>query len=416
VFYARWLVGGAVLLALCGVLGYLLYAPQQSSTRAVAESENGPSHLPEEVGADDYHQAKLQFESRYRKEASHYDVLSWLGEANFRDERWAIASACFSAIPDDTPRYGHIARLYEGRALLKMDRVRPAERSLRKFLELEIDSPNRDPAQIGEALFQLSYLLGIELRFEDRKAVHLALLQLNLAELEEVLNYCFPSLHRWNGTLAAKALEKFWQADPEDPRLRVALGRYRTGQGRTDEALAILQQCRQDFPKSLTTAGALLACLHERGDWAEMAAIMATLPSPTDTEPWQLLRMRGHFHNHAKQFDEALDCFHRVLKGDAADAESYLGLGAAYAGKQDREKQQAALDTARHLSRIQNRIGWALDQPDDPEALVAIAEVAAEIGLEREAAMVVQYALKRHAGHAALVELQRRLQPKESPQ
>jgi tetratricopeptide (TPR) repeat protein len=403
-----------IVLASLGSLVLFLFL--RPSPPAPAANTQNPSEetLPSAISPSEYASAKREFEATYQKEADRYDVLSWLAEANFKAGRWQTAAACFEQIPSETPRYGHFARLGQGRALLKLFHAPEAEKNLREFLRLEEQSPELSKTHLSEALFQLDYLLGIELRFEDRKPVLRALIQLGAAEQEEVLNYCFPSLHRWNGSQAVTALEKFWKEDPRDPRLRVALGRYRTGQGRLEEALAILHECRQEFPKSVSTAAALLACLHEQNAWEEMSEIVDTLPPPEDDHPWLLLRLRGHYHNHAGQFAEAVDCFQRVLKSNAADAESWIGLGTAYAGQKDAKNQLAALNTARELSRIQNRIGWALGQPDDAEALLEIAVIAADIDLAVESRLVVEFALRKHPRHQSLLDLQQRLDAKAS--
>jgi len=385
-----------------------------SSNTAQHTDTSDAIDLPAEISQADYAAAKEQFEAAYQREANRDDVFSWLGESAFKQQRWEQAAASFHQISSDTPRYGHLARLFEGRTLLKLNRAPKAEENLREFLRLEQKDPQLPESHAGEALFQLDYLLGIELRFEDRRPVLRDILRLDIAEREEVMNYCFPSLLRWNGSIAASKLEEFIKEDPKDPRLRMALGRYRTGQGRLDEAREVLRDLRVEYPKSVSTAAALLACLYEEEAWNEMAEIVQSLPPPEDSHPWLLLRMRGHFHNHQGEFALAADCFQRVLKANPADAESWIGQAAAYAGMNNSAEQQLALERARQLSVIQNRAGWVLDGTKDPDSLLEVAGIAEDLGLINEALLVVAVGLKERPKHAKLVEARNRLQAKQA--
>jgi tetratricopeptide (TPR) repeat protein len=403
-----WFVGALAILTLVGIV-YLTFTrtAARSDPAAVAIAQQHKSDLPAGITQEEYDSAKQSFEEAYDRAASPVDVFSWLGESSFTHERWKIAAASFAQIPSATLRYGHIARLYEGRALLKLLRAQEAEKNLQEFLALENKSPELSDDHIAEALLQLQYLYGIELRFEDRKVALDDLIKLGQAEVPEVLNYCFPTLHRWNGPQAVVELERFHGNDPKNPRLRVALGRYRMGQGELIEARQILDECHQEYPKSVTTAAALLSCLHEQDAWPEMEAVVDQLPPPADNQPWLLLRMRGHYYLHHQQFEKALDCFERVLKSNPSDVESCLGKAAALGALSEKDDQRKSLEMARELSRIQNRIGWALNQPDDWEALIEIADIAMGIGLQAEARLLVSTGLKRFPGNKRMLEWQK---------
>lgn len=401
---SRWLLLIVIVALIAGGYGLFVYL------RPPSPGSSADKDLPPDIPAAGYQAAETEFENAYDRKADRNDALSWLGEKSFKAGDWELAQACFQHIPSDTPRYGHIARLYQGRALIKLNEAAKAEQNLLEFMRLEEHSPELPTTHYAEALLQLQYLYGIELRFEERKQLLGALIELGFLEHEEVLNYCFPSLHRWNGTLAVESLERFVEKDPQHPRLRVALGRYRTGQGRLEEARAILEQCRQEYPNSVSTAAALLALLYEEEAWDQMTAIMDQLPPVDDKHPWLLLRMRGHVYNHREEYTEALDCFDRVLKTNPADPESWLGKGAAYQGLGEREKQQACGDKASEMSRIQNRIGGALGDVKDVEVLADIAEIAADLDLHEEADLVVRLGVKINSQHKRLIELRRRLQ------
>jgi tetratricopeptide (TPR) repeat protein len=358
--------------------------------------------------------ARQQFEAAYKRRADEYDTLSWLGESAGRAGEFQVAVAAFEKIPSSHPRYGHASRYQQGLYLMKLYGVRDAERNFQEFLQLERDMPQMQPAHVAGVLWQLVYIHGVELRPARRRETLAELHRLGHAQSADTLGYCYPSLHRWNGTSAVSRLEQFLEHDDDDFHLRLALGRYRTMRGRVDEAREILSQCRADQPDNLTVAAAMIECLVEQDDWPGVEKLMSQLPEVADTEPLLLLNLRGRFHNHHGRFDQAIDCYQRVIKTDPACVEAYVGLARAHGALKQADAQGKALHVASGLARIQNRIGWALQSKDNAEALQEIIEISIDIGLQQQARLMLKTALKEHPGYKPFLEIQNQLVPAEA--
>jgi tetratricopeptide (TPR) repeat protein len=252
-------------------------------------------------------------------------------------------------------------------------------------------------------------LLAVELRFEERQRLLAEIIQRGEAQTFEVLAWCFPTLLEWNSPHAAWRVEQAWQADAANVRLGVALARYRIGQGRLPESQLILTRCLELSPHDLDVKATLLAYHYEQNAWDEMAPIVADLPALQDSEPWLLLKMRGHFHEHHQRYAEAIDCYRRVLKADPASAESQLGLARALAAAGMRDESQKALAVSHGLARIQNKLGQSVQNPDSIEALEEIAQICEQIGLFQQAWLVASVALVKAPDHKELGQLRARL-------
>jgi tetratricopeptide (TPR) repeat protein len=325
------------------------------------------------------------------------------------------AVACWERVPSDHPQHGAEARLQQGLLLVTLRRAAEAESNLQEFIELAQAGRSLPPAQVAEALDMLRFLLGVELRFEERHGILRAIHLLGAADTNDAITYCFPSVLRWNGEQAVQWLEEFWEQTPDDFVLRVALGRYRTGQGQLDQAEQILRQCCDERPSDLSAQAALLACLYERADWEQMNAKLEELPPASKNDPWLLLRLRGHVHNHFGRFQQAFDAFTMAIDADPANGESYLGLGKALAGLQRPEESEIALQKTSVIARIQNRLGWIQVRQTDISALWGVTELCEQANLNSRASVMARHLLKLDPAHRGARELLERLatQPKE---
>jgi len=376
------------------------------------EVDNGPEPLvlpalPQAA----YKEASRQFEIAYKRPADRYDALSLLGEASFRAGNWPLAIAAFQQIPTSNKLYGIPTRVRQGEALVKLHRAREAEAVFRNVLSL----PEFGRAYTVTAIFQLIYLYGVQLRFEERHALLKQLHELGEAELSDTLLYCFPSQHRWNGSRAVTWFESMLKVDPRNFKLRVALGRYRMGQGELDKSRYVLQKLCVRKPDNLAAQAALLACLHEQSDFDEMQRVMADLPTATATtpatQPWLLLRVKGGFYQHNKQYPQAVACFKQLLQAVPTDSESHLRLGQIYAATGKVKLRDQAFAKANGLARIQNRIGAIGRTSDNAQALLEVVEICRDIGFNDQALLMIQAACKLHPDHQPLQALRQELAP-----
>lgn len=399
----RWSIGLALLLTIGGGL-------------AVWQSLDGRSTFPPEITAREYEQAARELTQRYGVEPDRMAVLSWLGDAAVRNGEFEKALACYGEIPRDHRLYGSTARYQEGVALLGLNRAVEAEQRFEQFLKLAEGSPNISPALLANARERLRYIYEVQLRFEERRKVLAANIATGYFDKFDLLKYCFPGLLRWNGPQAVAWLEGFHEQDPDDFRLRVALGRYRTGQGRVQEALELLQMCCRERPRDLTAQAALLENLREQGEVQQMIDIVDRLPDPTASDPWLLLRLRGTVSNQQGSYREAVRCFRFALRSDPADVESCLGLAQAYAGLGEMTKRQEMLDKAQILAVIQNRTG-RVQGTDDVDAVLDVAELCDEADLNEYARIWAWLASKTDPNSLRAKQLAARLrtEPFSSP-
>jgi tetratricopeptide (TPR) repeat protein len=368
-----------------------------------------PAVLPGGFSQDQYLEAAIAWQAKRGREPDHEDILVNLGDTYAREGKLSLAIDCYATIPTEHPLYGLGARLEQAKALVALNRAPDAEANLRAFLDvLNQDRPVSRP-QLFDALDLLRFLLGVQLRFEERQKVLLAIHTIDGGDTFETMAYCFCSVLRWNGPQAVGWLEDFLEQNPDDFWLRVALGRYRTGEGKLAEAETVLKSCCQQRPENLYAQAALLACYYELDDWVKIKQIMETLPPIKKSEPWLLSRLRGHLHNHEAQYDEAVACFQHALAVDPANGESYLGLAKAYGGLDRDDDRAEALRKAHVMARLQNRLGWAATQETAVEPLLEIIELCEEIGLVGQALLVAKLALKIDPSHAEASKLVQRL-------
>lgn len=379
--------------------------------------ENRPEtpDLPVGVSLELYQSVRNELGDGLGQPPAEVKVMITLARRLTEEEQLEAAVGCWEQIPSDDAEYGAEARFRQGLQLVALHRAPDAERNLQEFIGMAQAGRSIPAEQIAEALDMLRFLFGVELRFEERQGILRAIHLLEAADTNDTITYCFPSVLRWNGEQAVTWLEEFLKQDPNDFALRVALGRYRTGQGQLDQAEAILRQCCQERPDDLTAQAALLACLYERADWEQMDELVQDLPPADASDPWLLLRLRGHVHNHFGRFQEAFEAFQMALAADPANGESNLGLGKALAGLQRHEESDAALQKTSVIARIQNRLGWIQVRPADVSALWEVAELCEQIDLNIRATVIARHILKLDPTHQGAGELLERLatRPKE---
>lgn len=366
--------------------------------------------LPAGVTREEYNQYADQCKVRNAAVPDRIDVLVTVGDAAFVDGRLATALACYEEIPSDSALYGAAVRLEQAKVLIQLNRAREAEQQLHEFLRLIDQGHTHRIEQAAQALDLLRFLLEVELRFEERQKILQVIHRLHANSSFDTLAYCFPSVLRWNGEQAVLWLENFWKEDPNDPWLRVALGRYRAGQGRLEEAQAILEECCRELPESRWAHAALVACYYEQGDWESVARTLEQLPPLKPSEPWLLLRMRGHYHNHVGEYAEAMTCFQHALRADPPNAESLLGLATAHAGLGQQDEQREALRKAGIIARIQNRTGWVQTREDSIEPVLEIVSLCEEIDLGQQALMMARLALKMEPDNGDVRQIVERLE------
>lgn len=336
--------------------------------------------LPEGVSPEEYAAAERQFREKYGVAPDRLDVLSLAGELAWREERLETAAACFREIPSDDRKYGPSARLQQAQVLVKLKRADEAERNFREFLALSAKSSATPRAHIVTAYKWLTYLLSVELRFEERKDVLAEMHARGLADVYDSKQLYFPHLLIWHTSSGSRPVAEFLEEDPENPRLRIAMARYLTFEGKLDESRAILEQLRRERPKDPACAAALLECFFEGNDWEQFTAVAGSLPEYTASEPWLLTWMRGEFALHQERWQDAATHFERVLQSDPTNSSCNMGLARAGAELGRDEAHQEALRRSLVLSRIRANLGNTTEH--NPEAALELASECDQLGLQ----------------------------------
>ena len=336
-----------------------------------------------------------------------------LGERFKLAKEYRKSAACFDAIPTGHPRYGLNARRQAGEVFLALGNVVKAEKNLREFLNEIPAGAAQQASLVIDAKQRLRHILEVQLRFEERDRLLHEMVKAGLGDTFDAIFYCFPSLLRWNGPAAVQWCEQYLKQTPDDLNLRIALGRYRAGQGRLAEARVILMKCRREAPQNLRTVAGWLMLLREQDDWEAIRGEIAKLPPPRTSDPWLLLRIRGAEALRREDFKSAARYLEMELKQNPASPESCLGLAKAYAGQGRANDRQRMQHKATVLARIQNRLGWGQTSPKDVAPYLEIAGLCESIGLREQGLIIAKLAARFSPDDAAVRQLLSRLERKQ---
>lgn len=339
--------------------------------------------LPRGVSQEQYDSAETRLRTAVGRNPDRLDILSLLGEVAVGEGRLETAVACFREIPSRHPKYGLSARLQENQVLLRLNRAREAERSLRAYLALAAGNSRVPGEHLAVARRSLAYLFSVELRFEDRKAILADLHAAGAADVYDSKQYYFPSLLISRSAFGKEKLEAFLRHDPGDPVLKTALGRYETGAGDLDAARATLTDVARSRPGDLACVAALLECHFEADERRPFADLAKSLPDFHAGEPWLLTQLRGQFALQESRPDDALRYFERVLEQDPANPICRMGLARAYGASGRAAEREEALRRSLVLSEI--RVSLSGVTEEDPQAAMDLASRCDRAGLTEAA-------------------------------
>jgi len=374
------------LLLVGGLIG--LFAGCGSRTEAPEDQR------PDGVSAAEYRLAREALTLKLGRQPDRMDVAFWLAERHLSSQHPAEAIVCFDQIPTDHPRYGRMARFQEGSALLQLHRAIESEQQLRELITAEEASPQLEQRFVINARQNLRHILEVELRFEERHQLLRGVIQRGEEDPFEAVVACFPSLLRWNGPNAMKWLDEFHTAGPPNAVLEIALGRYRTALGKPEDARPILEAVVRQDPQNLRAVAALVACLREGDDLSEAQRLMNGLPPQSVQDPWLLLIQRGWHQLQNGQPSQAAAAYEQLLEQDRTASEAWQGLAEASRSPNDRARRTQALNMVAVLGRIQNHLGKTIQEPNNPDAFLDVADLCAEISLAREGAIMTRTALR----------------------
>ena len=348
--------------------------------------------LPPLITRKEFDLARMEFERQNGRRAQRADILYLLAEALLSAKQAEGAIHCLTEIPTSHPAYGRMARYMEGVALVSLFRAVEAEKQLREVIALEEASPTMKSAYLIHARQRLRHILEVEIRLEERQEMLRGVINRGEDVSFEPVAGCFPNLIRWDGPDAVQWIEHFQASNPENAELNIALGRYRTQQGKIKEARQILEKVVQENPANLSALAALMACLREDDDPDELARIFKMTPPRSPQDPWQMLLQRGTQEIEEGHHQEAIACYEQMLKQDRTCAEAWKGLGQAKRLAGDDAESKKALQRAADLARIQSQLGKTVQDSANPDSFLDVADICAELNLNREGAVMTRCA------------------------
>lgn len=373
------------LLAICtGVLIVVL---------AIAWPDATAQPLPEGVSAEDYERAVQDWRGIFRTEPAYHDVVMLLAETALRRRQHELAVSCFAEIPSDHERYGASARLQEGQVLITLNDAVAAEQSLQEYLQLarEQSLPEADQAV---ALRWLTWLMAVQLRFEERVPHLQRLIDLNQASIYDAKQRFFPTLLIWASALGRSRLQEFIAQTPGNLSLQIAQARYLTAAGELQDARAQLQLLREQHPQNPTVLMASLELLYEAGADEGFEQICTQLPPWEATEPWLLTRLRGEYHLRKQNWETASLRFQHVLQQDPADPASTMGLIRCLENSQQTPQEAERLKQLRNRSLLLSRMRVQMSEAnaESPDAVLALAAHCRELEMSEAAAALMAIA------------------------
>jgi tetratricopeptide (TPR) repeat protein len=346
--------------------------------------------LPAGISESDYRRAERTFRALHGTDPEPVDTIMTLAELALAEDRRDLALRCFAEIPSEHPQYGAPARLQEGQLLAEIGRAVEAEARLREYLQLTDNNAGLHRTHRIAARQWLRYLLSVQLRFEERKA---------LLEEGHLRNECnikgsnllfFPHLVIWNTSNASEPLRQYLDQDPDNLVFRIAHARYLTWEGRQEEARRLLMEIVQRYPQDLRAQAALLECLYRSAQEEKMAGVLRSVPDYVTGEPWLLTRMRGEAAAIAGRWKVAVRYYELVLEADPTNPQCTMGLARAYGALERTDHQEAMLQRSVALADIRSYL--ARVEQYSPHEVRELAGKCEDLGLKKAARVYLWHA------------------------
>lgn len=288
------------------------------------------SKLPVGVSWDQYQRAKNIHARKFGEHPDQYDVLSVLGEMAVSENKLETALALYQEIPTKHQKYGLSTKLRTGEIFIHLNRAAESEQAFQEFLIRARSESGNSAEDLRTARSWLCYLYSVQMRFEERKPILAELHESESASVFESKQFFFPSLLIWNSSTGRERLRQFLEETPDDPLLNIAEGRYLTGEGRLEEALALLVSLRNRMGDDKRSISAILECLFENNDWSAFSDVMKGVSHIARDDPWLLTQMRGEYALHRSEWEEAIVYFKRLLEEDSTNTIACMGMSRAY--------------------------------------------------------------------------------------
>lgn len=352
-----------------------------------------PLDLPAGITAEEYRRAEAKLAGVLKREPQPAEVWFRIGmdastsEELLSSQKLTAAAECFRHV-DDVHALGPSARMQEGHLWLKHHLAAKAEACYRDVLVLDRTTEVPEAVAATARSF-LVYILSVEIRLEDRGRVLTECGErsrpwqsgdLRVLSLNECKQLHFPHMLGLNSEKGRQRLAEFLNADPGNPDLLAAQGRYLTLDGQLTKARDYLEAVVKKHSTPACTA-ALVDCCYQQNDWERVVELLPG--NHEQPEPWIITRVRGQRALQAKDWLSAEENFRRVLIKEPADQESHVGLAAALQGQDRHEERSEILRASAALARI--RVEMVRVRENTPEEASALVQLCLEAGLNKAA-------------------------------
>jgi tetratricopeptide (TPR) repeat protein len=268
--------------------------------------------------------------------------LDWMLEAQvaLAGQDGAAALAALERI-DDGHAIAPQARLLAGRILRESRRIKQAEASFRRAIDLK-------PGLV-DAHKELIYILGIQSRRTEVDAEFRALARLTPLSHHDLFTWALTHFTHWNPDVV-QDLDGFIRADPTDRDSRLAVVELLLERPEVEEYVTrILAPLPNSDPDALALRINLAFNLG-RLDQAE--TLLASAP---DDHP-RIARIRGELALRRHDLDAAIRYFKQALSSAAYDRVSPMQLARALRLRGDEAEADVYLDRVQRLNTIYNLI------------------------------------------------------------
>ncbi|MCA9227107.1 MAG: VCBS repeat-containing protein [Planctomycetales bacterium] len=308
-------------------------------------------------------------------------ALLYRGQLAFDREEHEAAYSFFHRVPDSPASLGSQARYAEGVLLVAQGFGRAGEQLLQRALEL-------DPSSVA-ARQRLVELYLAQMRSADVRKQLDAIRYLRPWSIDELVLYTIVGAQPGNRQNGPEQIERFLDAAPDDPPMRLVLARYRFADGRVDEAIELASPLL-DNQEYAARAAAIIADSHiHNQDFGAAAHVISKLGEHSQPDA-AVYRVCGRLAAEYQDWDTAVACLAEATKSNRENLETAHRLGIALS----RLGAKAANDQLQYATRLDHILRQASRLPNRnanaPEPMIFImldvANTLIEVGRPRDAA------------------------------
>ena len=278
-----------------------------------------------------------------------------------------------SGIPDDDAEFGYTARVEAGEILLyQKKQLAGAAECFRRALEIDPHA-----CRIHERLSYIYGIAGLNWRAVPHRVallcgsqfgpIHLLLLAFGPAATEDSV-----------------AIQRFYDADPNDPLAMCGMGLLALRENRKNDARELLERLLKKHEDWVEPQGWYGSLLLEEADNGQFEKWLGTL-SATVRGHSAIWHLRGTRARQQQDLRGAVRCFAEAVRSEPNYGAANFQLGQTLVEIGETERAKRFLERARLLETLLGTAKTWEDTANSDQTVIRAAEVCAELGLAWEA-------------------------------